>query len=365
MHRIDIDSEKEFDIESFLKNIKEESFVWEYVPEYDEENTSDERVWRIYRQGKSTTPFVLVHFIDAGQYSLFMESLASYQDYRYFADFSMLIAQDLGVDLEKEGINLEILRSEDWAEDSIAEEVAYLKAVLSAGYKYMFSFGDEEDLYVDTETLSKFCVSVNSSTPRIYGYIQYALKHNMLGSCINESDDYPDIEVQVPEHKSVGKVKSWQPDGSETWESYCQDDVRMLIETGKRYKEGSINVEGVVLNDLGTLYQEGIGVGRNYSSAVYWYEAAISAGDRFYAPGNLGDIWRKGGYGLVRNLEKAMQAYLKGEDPYAHYRVGQAYEEGWSGRVDSLMAFKWYAKAANEGHHLALKRLMPRTKIVS
>lgn len=352
MHRIDFDSQKDLDIEALLESVEEETFILEEVTD-----SPEEKAWRIYREGKSTTPYVLVHFKDEAQYSLFMESLASYSDYNYFADFSVLIAGALGMDLSSEGIDVGVLKSEDWIEDSIGEEVAYLKAVLSAGYPYMFSYGNEEDYFVSKDTLAQFGVCVTSSTPRIYGYIQYALKHNLLETCRNMSDSYPDLEVEVPEHKPVARVKSWQPDGSETWETFCKEDVDLLLEIGRRYKKGEIVPEGVVLNDLGTLYQEGVVVAKDNRSAVFWFEKAIELGDMLYAPANLGDIYRKGGSGVVRDLSKAMEAYLKSTDSYAHYRIGEAYEEGWTGSPDLLKAFEWYIRAAQEGHHLAIRRI--------
>ena len=361
MHRIDFDSQRELDLEALLESIEGENFILEKVTCSPEEDA-----WCIYREGKSSTPYVFVHFKDAAQYSLFMESLASYQDYSYFSDFSEMIAEALGMDLRNEGIDIDALRSEDWVAESIGEEVAYLKAVLSAGYPYMFSYGKDEDYFIDEGTLAQFGVSIMSSTPRIYGYVQYALKHNLLKTCQNMSDTYPDIEVEVPEHKPVASVKSWQLDGCETWETFCMEDVNLLLEIGQRYKNGEIIPEGVVLNDLGTLYQEGVVVRKDNRTAVFWFEKAIELGDTLYAPGNLGDIYRKGGSGVVRDLSKAKDAYLKSTDPYAHYRIGEAYEEGWTGRPDMVKAFEWYIKAAQEGHHLAIRRIQgQRNRILS
>lgn len=360
MHRIDFDSTLDLDLDELLKGIGSETFLLEKVTD-----TQEEAVWRIFRKGKSTTPYVFVHFKEENQYSLFMESLASHADYAYFADFSVVIADALRIDLQEEGIDIDSLRNEDWIAESIGEEVAYLKAVLFAGYPYMFSYGNDEDYFVDNDALAQFGVSVKSSTPRIYGYVQYAIKNNLLKTCRNLSDEYPDIEVEVPEHKSIAKVKSWQADGSETWESYCSEDADLLLEIGRRYKNGDLVPEGVVLNDLGTLYQEGISVSKDNREAVFWFEKAIELGDTLYAPSNLGDIFRKGGGGIVKDLTKAMQAYLRGSDPYAHYRVGEAYEEGWAGSPDLLKAFEWYIKAAQEGHHLALRRIQGYNRICS
>ena len=56
-------------------------------------------------------------------------------------------------------------------------------------------------------------------------------------------------------------------------------------------------------------------------------------------------------------MEKAFEAYQLSIDPYAHYRIGQAYEEGWTGNQNMVKAMEWYQQAAEEGHHLAIKRM--------
>jgi TPR repeat protein len=57
------------------------------------------------------------------------------------------------------------------------------------------------------------------------------------------------------------------------------------------------------------------------------------------------------------NLTLALEAYMKSEDPYAWYRIGQSFEEGWTTEPDIDKAMPFYRKAAAVGHHLALKRL--------
>lgn len=56
-------------------------------------------------------------------------------------------------------------------------------------------------------------------------------------------------------------------------------------------------------------------------------------------------------------MRLAVEAYSRSEDPYAWYRIGQSYEEGWNGEKDMGKAMAFYRKAADARHHLALKRL--------
>ena len=216
--------------------------------------------------------------------------------------------------------------------------------------------------YVSLEQLKRYGVNLHSSTSRIYGYIQYLLRKGWLLEATKEeflADRMAyamDVEIDVPQHVSIGRVKSWQTDGTETWESFSREDVDMLLELGKEYREGT-PVDGVVLNDIGTLYQEGVGVFPDGYQAEFWFKEAVRQGDLTYASANLGDLYRKGCGTLPVSLPQAFEAYRHSSDPYAFYRIGQGYEEGWAGVPDLHLAMFWYKKAAQAGHHLALKRL--------
>ena len=173
---------------------------------------------------------------------------------------------------------------------------------------------------------------------------------------MNVLDTDEEVEVDIPQHEAIGRVKSWQLDGSETYETYSQEDVEHLLSLASEYKEGK-PLHGVVLNDIGTIHQEGIGMPVDGESAIYWFKEAYKQGDNLYAPTNLGDLYRKGCGNVSADLKKAFEAYQLSVDPYAHYRIGQAYEEGWMCEPDMAKAMKWYQQAAQEGHHLAIKRL--------
>ncbi|MDO4496676.1 MAG: hypothetical protein Q4B58_02410 [Bacteroidales bacterium] len=96
---------------------------------------------------------------------------------------------------------------------------------------------------------------------------------------------------------------------------------------------------------------------QDFEKAVYWYKEAIRHGDLQYAPSSLGDIYRKGQENVERNPTLAIEAYKISTDPYAWFRLGQSYEEGWTAVPDMQKAMEYYEMAAARGHHLALKRL--------
>lgn len=361
IHTVTIKSHRAFDIDLFLQNF-EISMVLE-MEGYDDYND----YFYIYRPGHSTSMF-LISYNRTDEISVSIDMLASYDDYRFFPYLLDSINIFLnGENLTIDGEKIYDIYNEDWAAESIGEEIAMLKSTLSVFPKYYQELPLKKGTYISLSQLKELGVNLYSSTPRIHGYIQYIIKNNIaLFSSDDEFQmeqekyiDYPEIEVDVPQHVSIGRVKSWQIDGSETWESYSREDVDLLVELSEKFIKSpeSSKLPGVVMNDIGTIYQEGIGVETDGEKAIYWFNQAICHGDRLYAASNLGDLYRKGCGTVKPSLSKAFDAYMRSEDYYAMYRIGQAYEEGWIGLPNLDEAFKWYRKAARNGHHLAIKRL--------
>lgn len=319
--------------------------------------------WFFYRRKHAVTMFMIEKTEDA--YVLSMDRLASYDDYRflpYLVDTLTFLLTDNPYRSDN-GEDVFSVFNEEWAAEAMGEEVAFLKCFLSLGMKYYVALPiSEANVYVCNEALNAVGVSMYSSTPRIFGYVSYLLRHHLLPADAVVSPAMMDEEVQVdvPQHHSLATVRSWQTDGAETTESYCKEDVELLLQLSRKYKAGE-PVEGVVLNDIGTIFEYGIGVEQDVETAIYWFEAACCNGDLLYAPTNLGDIYRKGRGTVGQNLPLAVEAYSRSEDPYAWYRIGQSYEEGWNGEKDMEKAMAFYRKAADARHHLALKRLREKS----
>lgn len=316
-----------------------------------------ERHW-LWQPDRSTTAFLIAW--SAGQpTTLAMDYLASMSDYRLFP----YLADCLHVQLTGEAYpDIYTTLDEEWAATAIGDAVAYVKAHLVLEKPYFLSLPLAPLTYVDAQHLAAVAVNAHSATPRIYGYIQHLLSRQLLPTA-SEADladaftPEEEIEVDIPQHQSIGRVRSWHLDGEETWESFSQSDVEMLLALGEQFLHQGRAVESVVLNDLGTLFQEGVGVARDGERAAFWFREAIAQGETLYAPSNLGDLYRKGCAPLPTDLAAAYVAYTLGIAPYAHYRIGQAWEEGWHAAPDLDRAMAWYERAAQEGHHLALKRL--------
>lgn len=246
----------------------------------------------------------------------------------------------------------------------MGEVVAYLKCHLVLNKKFYISLPiQEQNLYVSHAALRAMGVCIYSSTPRIFGYIHYMLNHQLLPYDEVVEDLMIDEEVDVPQHQSIGTVQSWQTDGAITTESYSLADTQLLLNIAHNYQCGMLNhVEGVVLNDIGTIHEHGIGTPQDAQKAIYWYGEAMKHGDLLYAPTNMGDIYRKGLPPVAKDLRKAVDAYMHSTDPYAWFRIGQSYEEGWVDCPNLEKAMLYYRKAAKAGHHLAVKRLKGGSK---
>ncbi len=346
MHIIRIKIEKEFSFEAYVEALGMELRI----------EFSGDKEWYFTAGEESTTMFLLVD--DGAELHLMMGELAAYCDYRLYPYLADVLREKFVGEIEGLGDDsVYECYGEVWAEEMIGEEIALLKSTLSVAPRYYIDLAKEDYTYVTKEMFLKCAVGLTSSTPRIYGYLHLMMRRGMLAQASEEelfedmSSNYEGIEVDVPQHESIGKIRSWQTDGAETWDSFSKEDVDMLLSI----REEDILAE--VLNDIGSVYQEGIGTNIDGKKAEYWFKKAISRGDLRYAATNLGDLYRKGCGIIEASLPQAFEAYSVSEDPYAWYRIGQAYEEGWIGVSNIEKAMLWYNKAAAVGHWRALERL--------
>lgn len=113
--------------------------------------------------------------------------------------------------------------------------------------------------------------------------------------------------------------------------------------------------ESDLYNSIGTFFDDGVCVEPNMEVAVYWYERAIALNNDL-ARSNLADIFRKGSRGYTKDLKRAFELYKACGLPYAHYRCGEFYENGWGVEKDLGKAKTYYMLAYNEGHALAKKK---------
>lgn len=124
------------------------------------------------------------------------------------------------------------------------------------------------------------------------------------------------------------------------------------------YMKAAENKYGKSMFRLGHLYENGLGVKKDYSTAVKWYEKSADCGCT-EAERMMGDIHFYGRNGTV-NYEEAVSYYRKAaydDDVTAQYRMGQCYEEGKGIPKDMSKAAYWYGLAAEQGHEDSQYRL--------
>ena len=101
---------------------------------------------------------------------------------------------------------------------------------------------------------------------------------------------------------------------------------------------------------LGTMYERGIGVGKDAGQAVHWYQTAAAEGNR-KAMYRLGVAYAVGS-GVTQDYAQAATWFLKAANEGlvdAQFNLAVLYERGQGVPQSLLDAYKWYAIAASQG----------------
>jgi energy-coupling factor transporter ATP-binding protein EcfA2 len=117
---------------------------------------------------------------------------------------------------------------------------------------------------------------------------------------------------------------------------------------------GADNGDANAMNNLGTHYQQGLGVPQDYGKARGWYEKAADKGNAV-AMNNLGWLYHNG-WGVPQDYGKARGWYERAADKgndFAMNNLGLLYHNGWGVPQDYGKARGWYEKAADRGNELA------------
>ena len=104
-------------------------------------------------------------------------------------------------------------------------------------------------------------------------------------------------------------------------------------------------------NILGEMYEDGIGVPKNYTTAVEWYTEAALQGEST-AQANLGNMYRMGMGGLIQNDKKAFDLYKKSADQgnlLGQYYLAFMYKNGYGVPQNYSKALEIYQVLTKEG----------------
>lgn len=131
------------------------------------------------------------------------------------------------------------------------------------------------------------------------------------------------------------------------------------FETAMKYYERAVNIDGNnirAITRIASMYKRGLGVKRNYKTALDWYMKAASTGDA-NSIFNVGSFFLAG-QGVKRNTEEAMRWFELASEKGcadADYQLGCLYFAGTNGVAqDYNQALYWYQRAAERRYLGAL-----------
>ena len=126
----------------------------------------------------------------------------------------------------------------------------------------------------------------------------------------------------------------------------------------KYYKSAASLGSATAKADIGLMYQDALGVKKNNKKAAEWYSAAIAQGNEVTCMGaynNLGYLYQYG-IGLDADIDKAVECYgiaADFGDANGLYNLALCYENGTGVDKDTQKALQLYTAAAQRGNEQA------------
>ncbi|HJZ22527.1 MAG TPA: caspase family protein, partial [Bradyrhizobium sp.] len=178
------------------------------------------------------------------------------------------------------------------------------------------------------------------------------------------SPDLPGIEVDKID------VKAADPACNDAMTRY-PEVARFVFEAGRvatarkdyaearrRYDQAAAAGYAMALNNIGGLYEGGMGVPKNYVEAARWYQKAVDAGEPV-AMADLGWLYETGN-GVKKDPAEARRLYenaIKGGEPAALNNLGLLYMYGKGVRRDYAEARRLFEQGAALGDASAMNSL--------
>ncbi|MBX9692206.1 MAG: hypothetical protein K2Z81_07480, partial [Cyanobacteria bacterium] len=141
-------------------------------------------------------------------------------------------------------------------------------------------------------------------------------------------------------------------------ELYLADGFTNYKEALKWHRKSAAKGEARALNSLGVVYQQGLGVKKDFAASRQFYEQAIEKGNA-NAINNLGCMYLHG-EGVPEDSQRAMQCFLAASaNGYkdADANIAFMYEKGIGVERDERMALKWYLSAGKHANADALVKV--------
>lgn len=119
------------------------------------------------------------------------------------------------------------------------------------------------------------------------------------------------------------------------------------------YKKSADQGHEYACNDIGVMYMDGLETKKDKKQALNYFTKAFEKMQKnnrcneciYY---NIGNIYYYGGYGVKKDLRKALKFYKESAktDAISQNILGIMYENGEGCEVDNDKAFHWYSKSA-------------------
>jgi TPR repeat protein len=140
---------------------------------------------------------------------------------------------------------------------------------------------------------------------------------------------------------------------------YGQHGVQIDYERARHwYTEAAGRGSASAMNQMGWIYQEGLGVEHDDQQAMRWYRAGVEAGSPD-AMGNIGSLYANGA-GVSRDYSEAMHWYMAAaemDNELAMYNAAILHEHGLGVARSWRSALEWYMKAVRHGSDEAMDRI--------
>lgn len=127
-----------------------------------------------------------------------------------------------------------------------------------------------------------------------------------------------------------------------------ENDYILALECFHKVLDGTEPVfMAVAMNNLGIIYEKGLGVEQDYAEAMEWFEKSAALNNTT-AMSNIGFLYGDG-LGVEQDYAKAMEWFEKSAALYnssAMNSIGYLYENGFGVAQDYAKAMEWYEKSA-------------------
>ena len=155
---------------------------------------------------------------------------------------------------------------------------------------------------------------------------------------------------KLEEEKTTPENLTLAVEAETLWKKAGKGDAAALTKLRALAEKGDAKAQ----NNLGRMYDEGLGVPKDEDEAVKWYREAADQGHAD-AQNSLGVMYRTG-LGVPKDEVEGVKWYRKAADQgyaAAQYNLGKMYIYGFGVTQDEVEAVKWYREAADQGHAVA------------